>query len=204
MKGSRGIIAAVWCAGCLAATGWGGIAAAQTPPTDSERLRQCDLDLCAIVNDPSRRAGKLTCDIAQTWYKEDIKTAVEKGRLSWPFGDARCTMKVDIARSLLAPAATEPGYKLNATPQPVVCAVDTESGPYEVKAKLAPVMKFEKGKVTSVDLGIKDIEGGAVVRNVVWAAWKFESNFGFFQEDFVRLANKYVHEHCPEAGKNPN
>ncbi|NJM34491.1 MAG: hypothetical protein HC850_07020 [Rhodomicrobium sp.] len=178
--------------------------AIEPPLTDAERLRQCDRELCAIVNDPSQRSGALTCDIAQTWYKEEIAEAVKKGRLSWPFGDARCTMKVDIARASLAPAVTKPSYTAKAEPQPVACAVDTESGPYEVKANLAPVIEFEKGKVTSVDLGIRDIEGGALVRNVVWAAWKFESNFGFFQEDFVRLANKYIRKHCPTVEKIPD
>lgn len=165
--------------------------------TDKERQQQCDRDLCAIVNAPKAEAGDLKCELSETWYKEEIATAVEKGRLSWPFGDARCSGSLDISRSLLAPAITEASFTLKVPPQPVRCEVDTEGGRHELKANMAPEIDFKDGKATTVSLGIQDIEGNAVVRNVVWAAWKFESTFGFFHEDFVKGVNDYIADHCP-------
>ena len=165
--------------------------------TDKERLEQCDRDLCAMVNAPSADGPDLACDLDQTWYKEEITEAVKKGRISWIFGDARCSMTLSVSRALLTPALTKDSYELKVPPQPVSCEIDTKDGRHEVKANMAPEIEFEHGKATEVSLGIQDITGTAVVRNVVWAAWKFENTFGFFQDDFIRGVNKYIGEYCP-------
>jgi hypothetical protein len=167
------------------------------PQTDKERLEQCDRDLCGIVKAQSPDGLDLSCDLSQTWNKEEIAEAVKKGRISWPFGDARCSVKVDIGRALLVPALTEPTYTLKVPPQPVMCEVSSGNDRHEVTANMAPELRFKDGKATSVSLGIQDVEGNAIVRNVVWAAWKIEANFGFFQADFIKGVNKYIHDHCP-------
>jgi hypothetical protein len=167
------------------------------PLTDKERLQQCDRDLCGIVKAKSPDGLDLSCELSQTWYKEEIAEAVKKGRLTWPFGDARCSVQVDIGRALLVKALTQPNYTLKIPPQPVMCEIGTEGSREEVKANMAPEIRFKDGKATSVSLGVQNIEGNAIVRNVVWAAWKIEANFGFFQDDFVKGVNKYIKEHCP-------
>ena len=165
--------------------------------TEAEKLRQCDRDMCGIVKNPSGAGGALQCDLAQTWSKEDIARVVKKGRLTWPFGGARCTAKFEIDRALFAPALKEKSHKLKIPPQPVSCEIDNSDSRHVVTAKMGPVIEFENGKATSVSLGVSDIDGTAVVRNVVWAAWKFESNFGYFQADFIKGVNEYIAEHCP-------
>jgi hypothetical protein len=164
--------------------------------TEAENLRQCDRDLCGITKNPGA-SGTLRCDLAQTWYKEDITRVVKKGRLTWPFGDARCTAKFEIERGLFAPALKEKSHKLKIPPQPVSCEIDNSGSRHVVTAKMGPVIEFENGKAKSVSLGVSDIDGTAMVRNVVWAAWKFESTFGYFQADFVKAVNEYITEHCP-------
>ncbi len=168
--------------------------------SDKERLRACDSHLCALVNKPNPNGPSLTCDLSETWHKKEIGEAVAKGHLSWPFGDAHCSMTLAVSRALLAPALTRASYKLKVPPQPVECEVETGSGPHVVKANMAPEVEFEHGKAKYVSLGLQDIDGSVVVRNVVWAAWKFESNFGFFQKDFVNGVNRYIGEHCPSPG----
>jgi hypothetical protein len=166
------------------------------PLSDKERLTQCDRDLCGIVKAQSPDGLDLSCELSQTWMKEEIAEAVKKGRLSWPFGDARCSVQLDVGRALLVPALTEPSYTLKVPPQPVMCRVGKEGDEEEIKANMAPEVRFKNGKATSVSLGVQDIEGNAIIRNVIWAAWKIESNFGFFQQDFVKGVNKYITEHC--------
>jgi len=173
-------------------------AQASPPVTDEEKLRQCDRDICAIVTNPTASGAPPRCYLAQTWYKEDIAKAVKKGRLSWPFGDARCTAKFEISRALFAAPFKETTYTLKLPAQPVSCEVDNSGSRHEVRAKMAPVIEFENGKAKSVSLGVTDIDGTAVVRNAVWAAWKFESTFGYFQADFVTGVNEYITEHCPK------
>ncbi len=201
MRDGIRIAVSVWATGLILWAGASALSAQQTnpPATEDERLRQCDRDLCGIVNAPAARGGDLKCDISQTWYKEDIVKAVEKGRMGWPFGDARCSMQVSVSRALLNPAMTEASYKLKAPPQPVRCEVDTEGGRHEIMAKMAPEIAFKSGKATSVSLGVQNIEGNAIVRNVVWAAWKLEATFGFFEDDLLKEVNDYIRDHCPTA-----
>jgi hypothetical protein len=165
--------------------------------TEAEKLRQCDRDVCGIVKKPGVAGGPLKCDLTQTWYKEEIVRVVKKGRLTWPFGDARCTAKFEIDRALFAPALKAKSHQLKIPPQPVSCEIDNSGSRHVVTAKMGPVIDFENGKAKSVSLGLSDIDGTAMVRNVVWAAWKFESTFGYFQADFVKGVNEYITEHCP-------
>jgi hypothetical protein len=170
------------------------------PQTEKERLDQCDLELCGIVNAQGRANPALRCDLTQTWYKDQISKAIKKGHLGWPFGDAHCSMTLKVDPRLLTPALKAASYTLKVPPQPVRCDVESEGGPHEVKAKMAPEFEFKSGKATSVSLGVQDIEGTKVLRNAVWAAWKLESNFGFFQDDFIKGVNKYIH-HCQKLSE---
>jgi hypothetical protein len=172
-------------------------AQAPSPLTEAERMRQCDRNACGIVTNPTSEGAALRCDLAQTWYKEEIAKAVKKGRLSWPFGDARCTAKFEIGRALFAAPLKAKAHTLKIPPQPVSCEVDNSGSRHVVSAKMAPVIEFENGKAKSVSLGVTDIDGDSVIRKVVWAAWKFESTFGYFQADFIKEINEYITEHCP-------
>ena len=180
---------------------WAGSAtvrAQASPQAEQEKMARCDRDLCGIIVNPTAHGGPLQCDLVQVWSKEDIAKAVKKGRLSWTFGDARCTAKFEIDRALLAAPFKEKNYTLKVPPQPVGCEIDNAGSRHELRAKMGPVIEFENGKAKSVSLGVSDIDGTAIVRNVVWAAWKFESTFGYFQADFVKGVNEYIAEHCPK------
>jgi hypothetical protein len=165
--------------------------------TDAERLLDCDRDLCAIVTNPSAAGAPLRCDLSVLWPKEELVKAINKGRISWPFGDAKCSAKVNVDREILAPAIKTPAYTLTVPPQPIACEIDNDGSRHQVTANMAPVMEFKDGKATSVDLGLKDIKGSAVISNAVWAAWKLESYFGYFQEALVKGVNGYIENWCP-------
>ena len=105
------------------------VAHAQDPSAaEIERLRQCDRDLCGIVAAPKTDGEPLRCDLSLTWNKDDIASAVKKGRLSWPFGDARCTAKFEIGHALLAAPFIEKKHTLKIPPQPVACEIDNPGG----------------------------------------------------------------------------
>ncbi len=171
--------------------------AQQPPEAEVKKMRQCDRDLCAIITAPHAGGGPLQCDITQTWHQEEIAKAVKKGRITWPFGDARCKAKFEISRALLTASLNQKTHTLKIPPQPVSCEIDSSGAPHVLTAKMGPVIEFENGKAKSVSLGFSEIDGTAMVRNVVWAAWKFESYFGYFQADFVKGVNDYITEHCP-------
>src|SRR5688572_8070777 len=96
---------------CLGAFGpWGGPAKAQQ--TEMERLQQCDRDLCAMLRAPSSSGPGLRCDLSKTFYKEQIDKALRAKRLGWIFGDAHCTVQLDVSRSIVSKAMTEDSYTL--------------------------------------------------------------------------------------------
>lgn len=168
------------------------------PASDEmERLLQCDRDLCGIVTNPSPGGEALKCNLSVTWLKEDIAKAMEGSRISWPFGDARCAATLDVGRHLLAGAIREKNNTLSVPPQPVRCEVDNDGSLHEVTATMAPVIEFKDGKAAAVSLGLDKIDGSKVISSAVWAAWKLESYFGYFQEAFVTGVNGYIANWCP-------
>lgn len=201
MRDRVGIFVVAFAVICGVVTGTSSPAAQRPLLTDGERLRQCGRDLCDIVNERTASGPDIACNLAETWHQDVIAKAVGRGHLSWPFGDARCSMTLAVSRALLAPALTEASYKLKVPPQPVRCEVDNGDRRHEVKGNMAPEIEFEGGKAKSVSLGLQDIDGNVVVRNAVWAAWKFESTFGFFQKDFVKAVNDYIGVYCPASAK---
>lgn len=188
----------------------GAAEAQQDAPPETEemteeirRILACDRELCGIVMNPGADGMALKCDLSITWKKDEIAKAVEKGRLSWPFGDASCGATLKVSRTLLADAMKRPAYTLSVPPQPVSCEVENDGSRHKVTGRMAPVIEFKDRKATSVSLGLQDIKGNAIIRNVVWAGWKFESYFGYFQEDFVKGVNDYVEKWCPNRDQWP-
>jgi hypothetical protein len=181
-----------WLAAALLA--WSGQAQAQQ--TEMERIQQCDRDLCAMIRAPSPSGPALQCDLSKTFYKEQIDKALRPKRLGWIFGDAYCTLKLDVSRSIIAKAMTEDEYTLKVPEQPASCDVDHNGTRYPVKVTLAPEITFRDGRATAVALGVREIEANPIIKAVLWSASKLQSSLGLYQDDFVRGVNRYVEREC--------
>jgi hypothetical protein len=180
---------------CLAAFGAAsGPASAQQ--TEMERLQQCDRDLCAMLRAPSSSGPGLQCDLSKTFYKEQIDKALRSRRLGWIFGDAHCTAKLDVTRSIIAKAMIEDSYTLKVPEQPAACEVEYNGARYPVKVTMAPEITFRDGRATAVELGVRDIEANPVIKAVLWSAAKLQQSLGLYQDDFVRGVNRYVERQC--------
>lgn len=165
--------------------------------TDAERLQQCHRDLCAIIKAPTPQTGRpLQCDLAVTWYKETIERAARSRRLAWPFGDARCTLKLDVERAILARAITDRSNTLKLPPQAANCEVNFRGTLYPMTVTMAPEIVFRNGRAVSVALGVQKIDSNPVLKGVIWSAAKLEQNFGLLQRDFVSGVNRYIERTC--------
>jgi hypothetical protein len=178
----------------LSISGAVGEASAQTG--ERERLAQCDRDLCEIIRMPLERGAPLQCDLGTTLYKEQIDKIARAWKLSWPFGDARCSVKVDVPRSLLSRALTDDNYKLELPPHATRCEVEYKGQPYPVTVTLAPQIEFADGQATSVTLNVRQIDANILIKALLWSAAKLEDTVGIFQEGFVDSVNHYVERHC--------
>jgi hypothetical protein len=169
----------------------------QAPPAnDAERAAQCDRDLCAIIRVPSTEGRPLRCDLGITLYKEQIDKAARSKRLIWPFGDARCTLSLDVRRALLARTMTQDHYTLKLPKQPAHCDVDYRGTRYPMTVQLAPEIEFRDGRATSVKFGVQEIQGNMLVRALIWSTARLEDNFGLLQGDVVAGVNQYIERHC--------
>ena len=98
-----------------------------------------------------------TCDLAKTWEKEDIQKGADYKNISWGFGSARCTAKLNAKRADLVAALTSRDYTLKIGKQPVACEIGEEK--YTIRATLAPELAFKDGTVTHGSVHMDDIEG---------------------------------------------
>lgn len=163
---------------------------------EMEAIAQCDRALCGILRTPGADGPPLRCDVGWMFYKEQIEKVARSKRLIWPLGDARCTVKLDIERALIARAMTQDRYTLKPPRQPASCEVEYRGERYPITMQLAPEIQFDHGRATSIKLGVQDIQANIVMKALLWSAARLESNFGLFQTDFLTALNSYVEQHC--------
>ena len=163
---------------------------------EKEKLAQCAKQLCGVVLSKDAKGPDLTCDLEKTWQKEDIQKGADYKHLSWGFGSARCTAKLNAKRADFVAALTAHEYTLKIGKQPVACEIGEEK--YSIRATLAPELAFKDGAVTRGSVHMDDIQGSALIKGVVWTAAALERNFGLFENDLVREVNRFVQKECPK------
>lgn len=160
---------------------------------DACQKRACDIILKKADGPP------LVCDMVKTWDRDKIKKGGEKKRLTWGFGDARCSLALKLDRALILPALQNEKYTLVFPPQKITCVVegveDKTARPLVVTA--APKVKFKNGEAYKVWLNVTDIEGEGAVKNLVWSVTQLADGIGIFHSATLAGINKFVHETCP-------
>ena len=116
--------------------------------------------------------------------------------MPWLFGDTRCTLKLDIARSILSKALSEDAYTLKIPRQPASCEVEYKGEHYPIQFTVAPLIEFRGGQATSVGLDVEDIKANAVITALLWSATKLQNGLGLYQNDLVREVNRYIERQC--------
>lgn len=192
--------------GALAAVAFTSIAlggASAQDVTEKEKLKKCEVDLCTMIVEKKKAGSDLSCDLSKTWAKEDITKEAEEKKLSWGLGDAKCGLKLQVARADVVSAVSDADYTLKIPAQKVACDVEQGGTKYPINLALAPVIKFKGGEAIEASLGVTDIEAAGAIKAVIWTAAKMEENFGIFHSDILKDINKFVSKKCPKtvAGK---
>ena len=65
------------------------------PETEEEKQehasrRQCAVALCSTLHNHKPDTGDVTCNVQKTWRKEVLVKILSKGKVTWPWGYARC------------------------------------------------------------------------------------------------------------------
>jgi hypothetical protein len=166
---------------------------------EKDVLKACEKRLCDIVVNKQTAGDDLSCHLSKTWAKSNIKDGIEKRKLSWSFGDARCTVDLSAKRDLILGAMTKPEHALELAPHTVKCEIEREGEVTPINITLAPKVTFKNGTADKAWLNVKSIEAPAVVKGAIWTAAQIEDNFGLFQSDMIAEINEFVQKKCPKS-----
>ncbi|MCC7107594.1 MAG: hypothetical protein IT307_20855, partial [Chloroflexi bacterium] len=179
-----------------------GIASAEAldePAAEKDALKDCERQICEIVMKKDPSGADLSCALSKTWGQSKIKDGIEKRRLSWAFGDARCQVELKAARDTVLAAVTKPEHALELVPHTVRCEVERDKEVTAVSVVMAPKIVFKNGKAEKAWLNLKTIEGPAVVKGAIWTAAQIEDNFGLFHGEIISEINEFLERKCPKA-----
>lgn len=163
---------------------------------ESANLSDCEQKLCRQILDKEPVKGPLRCNLGKTWGGKDIKKGASSKSVSWGFGDAQCSVKLNIDRSDIIKALTARKYEFSVRSHNVKCKVETESGTKPLRASLAPKLKFENGRAKKVWIKLKDIDGPEPLSSFVWTTAKLEDSIGIFHSEMIKQINKFVYQKC--------
>ncbi len=173
-------------------------------PDERAGRQACERALCEMVVKREAAGGPLACNMVKTWDRDKIKKGGESGKLSWGFGDARCSVTINIPRDQLMPALAEPKYTFNVPTQTVKCEIEGSDGKVTtISVEANPKLEFIAGKADKMWLNVGKVEGDNIATNFIWAATKLIDGVGLFHTAAITEINSFVHEKCPEihAGK---
>ena len=161
-------------------------------------IKACDQRLCTILTKKDAKGEDLRCNLTKTWAKSTIKEA-DSHKLSWSFGDAQCTVSINLSRARLVAVLTGDGRKFFMPPHTANCIVEQDGKREKVTATLSPKLYFKDGKVEKVWVNLTDVEGPANIKATLQTAAYLADSLGLFHRRMIKSINKYIERHCAQA-----
>jgi hypothetical protein len=172
-----------------------------TPEEKAEReaRKGCKIALCAAFH--ARKPGDdLSCSVLKTWRKEQLSKMVEKAKVSWPWGNIKCTSDIKLKRDNLIKAMTEAKFEAKFESQFVRCEVARDKeAPAEIKFDFAPKVTFENGKAVKAALNWGKIEAPTLIKGAMWTATATDNTFNVLQSTVVEDINDFIGAKCDEV-----
>jgi hypothetical protein len=173
--------------------------AVQPDPAEGEKLKACEKAICTIATKKDAAGSDLSCGLGKTWTKDQIKSGIEKKKISWSPGDAQCNLDVKLSRTALIDALTKPDAVVDFGPHIVKCVVDHEGKETPINITMAPKISFKGGLAVTAILGVKDIEAPSVVKGAIWTAAMIEDNVGLVHSDILKNINEFLGPKCAKV-----
>jgi hypothetical protein len=175
-----------------------GASALEEGKDEKQQLEACERTLCSILVKKEVTGKDLQCALQKTWFGSKIKQGVESKKLTWKFGDVRCTVEVVAKRQDLLDALTKSQFELKLAKHAIRCDVEREKEVVPLTLSMAPKFQFKDGKAVKAWLGIGEIEAPAALKSAIWTAAQLEDTFGIVHADLIKEINQFVHERCPK------
>jgi hypothetical protein len=165
-------------------------------PGEAKAIDACDKRLCTILQQKNPSGDDLKCALTKTWSKSSLKGDKSVG---WGFGDARCTVQIDISRARIVSTVTDKETKFAVPAHTAHCIVEQDGELKTVKATLAPKIVFKGGKAEKVWINLLHVEGPAAIKATMTTAAQLNDTIGLFHRAMLKAVNGYIHKHCPKT-----
>jgi hypothetical protein len=165
---------------------------------EAAAIKACDKRLCTILMQKNAKGDDLKCSLTKTWAQSTIKEA-DSHKLSWAFGDAQCTVDINLSRAVVVSALTEERRKLRVPPHIVNCVVEQDGKLEKVTATIAPKIEFRDGKADKIWVNLTNVEGPAGIRATLQTAAQLADTLGLFHRRMIKSINRYIDRHCPKT-----
>jgi len=192
--GSRTLVALSGFAVAMLAAG--SASALDEKANEKEQAKACEQQLCQIILKKDAAGSDLKCDIGKTWAKKTIEGGIEKKKVSWGFGDARCGVALAVPRGAIVDALTKPEQAFEFPKHTIKCEVEREKEVVPINISMAPKIQFKGGKAEKAWLNVSEIEAPAVVKGAIWTAAKLEDTVGVFHGEILSEVNEFVEKTC--------
>lgn len=163
---------------------------------EAAAIKACDKRLCTILMQKNAKGDDLKCSLTKTWARSTIKAA-DSHKLSWAFGDAQCSVDINLSRAVLVSAMTDEQKKLRVPPHTVNCVVEQDGKLEKVTATLAPKIVFKEGKADKIWVNLTNVEGPAGIQATLQTAAQLADTLGLFHRRMIKSINRYIERHCP-------
>lgn len=177
------------------------ILAQETPEEKEERetRRKCAVAACSTLRNKKPDTGPLNCAVKKTWRKDVLNKIMSKGKVSWPWGNARCSGDLKIDRALLVQAMSGPEFEAKFDKHELRCEFDLEKDKYSVKMQLTPKVTFKDGKAIKASMNWGDIEAPTLAKTALWPITAADNQLGVFQSMIVDDINEFIEAKCNEV-----
>jgi len=101
---------------------------------EAKVLEDCDRRLCTMILRKEHTGEDLKCDLTKTWVKSTIKGADSPSLKS--FGDARCSLHLNITRASIVAALTAEQYKLWVPAHTAECLIEHNGEVTTIKVRV--------------------------------------------------------------------
>jgi hypothetical protein len=141
----------------------------------------------------------VACNVQKTWRKEVLTKILSKGKVSWPWGDTRCSSDIKIDRALLVKVMAEPELEAQFDTYAIRCEIDNDKTKYDVALQIRPKVTFKSGKAVKASMNWGKIEAPTLAKTALWPITAADNTFGFLQSQVVEDINEFINTKCMEV-----
>jgi len=180
------------------------LAAEEAEEEKKERAgrRACAIALCSTLHNKRPADGQVSCNVQKTWRKEALSKILSRGKISWPWGDARCASELKFDRATLVKAMQEPDFEAQFDTYSIRCGIDNAKDAqekYDVTAQIRPKVTFMQGKAVKASLNWGRIEAPVLAKSALWSMTAADNTFGLLQSTAVEDINEFIYTRCMEV-----